>query len=231
MKATAILEKLTELGVRIELDGADIICEPGSKIPDALRPEIRQHKREIVGLLYRRTYRLHFPKGTPTDIEYQELIRQVEDTGIVLLWSRILKDFLAIYNTPEDKAKVPAGFISYSDRELRTLFAEDVSPGLLRRIHEAKKTGAEITGAWKETGDPLDALLDSLRKGSEWLRKQHNALFDDPGSVDLDRYTRGLDRWDGLEATLRQIHGYQGCILGEGKRCPDDAQPVCAACS
>lgn len=231
MNATAILEKLTELGVSVELCGPDIICEPGSRIPDELRPEIREHKREIVGLLHRRTYRRHFCKGTPRETEEQELVRQVEENGIVLLWSRILKDFVAIYGTPADKAKVPPGFIAYSDKELRILFADDVPEGSLRRVHEAKRAGADITGAWKETGDSLDALLDTLRKGSRWLQKQHAALYDAPDSVDWDIYTRGLDKWDGMEATLRQAHGYTDCIFGPSKRCPEDAQPTCAACA
>ena len=231
MNATAILEKLDELGVSIELDGPDIICTPGSKIPDELRPEIREHKREIIGLLHRRTYKRHFPKGTPLDIEYQELVRQVEENGVVLLWSRILKDFVAFYGTEADKAKVPAGFIPYSDRELTTLFAGDVSPEVLRRVHEAKHSGANVIGAWKEASGSPDVMLDSLRKGSEWLRKQHTALYDAPDSVNWDTYTKGLDKWDGLEAPLRQVHHYEGCVLGEGKRCPEDSQPVCQSCA
>lgn len=81
-----------------------------------------------------------------------------------------------------------------------------------------------------QVGDSLDVILDSLRKGQEWLRVRHKALFDNPGIVDLDQYTRGLDKWDGLEAALRQIHGYERCVLGEGMRCPEDSQPTCSSC-
>ena len=142
-----------------------------------------------------------------------------------------MKDFIAIFDRDADRSKVPAGFIAYSDKELRVLFADDVPEGALRQVHEAKRSGADVTGAWKEASDSLEAILDNLRKGHEWLRKQHNALYDNPGSVDLDQYTRGLDKWDGLEATLRQIHGYHGCVLGEGRRCPPDSQPTCSSCA
>ena len=40
-----------------------------------------------------------------------------------------------------------------------------------------------------QTGDSLEVILDSLRKGQAWLIVQHNALFDDSEDVDLDRYT------------------------------------------
>lgn len=230
MDATAILEKLNSLGVSVELDGPDIVCDPGDKIPDDMVPDIQEHKREIIGLLHRRVYNPQFPKGTDPDVEYQELVRQVKENGVVLLWSRTLKDFVAIHDTPADKAKVPPGFVGYSDKEVRILFSEDVSPKVLRRVHEAKRLGTDITGAFKEDSGSLEDLLDSLRKGSVWLREQHTALYETPGTVDLDRYTRGLDKFDRLEATLRLGHDYRGCILGEGKRCPDDSQPTCSAC-
>lgn len=146
MEAAAILEKLDSLGVSVELDGLDIVCDPGDKIPDDMVPDIQEHKREIIGLLHGRTYRLRFAKGTDPAVEYQELVRQVEQKRIVLLWSRTLKDFIAIYDTPADKAKVPPGFMAYSDKELRILFADDESPVSMRLIHQAKKAGANIVG-------------------------------------------------------------------------------------
>ncbi len=231
MNATAILEKRTELGVSVELDGPDIICEPGSRIPDELKPEIRQHKQEIVGLLHRRAYKLHFPKGTPRKVEEQELIRRVEENGVVLLWSRTLRDFVAIYDTEADRTKVPPGFIAYSDKEVRVLFSDDMPDGSLRRVHDAKRAGADVTGAWKEECDSLEVILDNLRKGSRWLQKRHTTLHNNPDSVGLDIYTKGLDRWDGLEVTLRLAYVYADCIFGPGKRCPDDSQPVCSACA
>ena len=231
MKATAILEKLDELGIKVELDGTDIICEPSSKIPAELRPEIREHKSQIIALLHGRTYRLHFAKGTDPDIEYQELVRQVEEEGIVLLWSRTLKDFIAIFDMEADRSKVPAGFIPYSDKEVRILFSDDKPEGSLRRIHDAKRSGADITGAWQEANGSLEVTLLSLQKGSEWLRKQHAALYVDPKSVDLDIYTKGLDKWDSLEKTLRFAQGYTDCIFGSGKRCPEGSQPTCQTCA
>ena len=34
MDASTILDKLDSLGVSVELDGLDIVCDPGDKIPD-----------------------------------------------------------------------------------------------------------------------------------------------------------------------------------------------------
>ena len=137
---------------------------------------------------------------------------------------------MAIYDTPADKAKVPPGFIAYSDKELRVLFSDDLAEGSLRRVHEAKRVGANITGVWNETGESQEALLATLQKGSRWLHGQHAALYGAPDSVDLDVYTKGLDRFDSLEANLRLAYGFEGCIFGPDKRCPEDAQPTCQAC-
>jgi len=59
----------------------------------------------------------------------------------------VLKDLVAFYKTETDPKKIPAGFVAYSDQELRELFGDGKSapsPKHLRLIHEAKKHGGQI---------------------------------------------------------------------------------------
>jgi hypothetical protein len=150
MDATAILDELDRLGVTVELEGPDIICEPGDKIPEHLIPDIREQKQEIVRLLHRGYYRFRFDEGTSLEVEEREVVRQVEDIGIVLLWSSVLNDFIAIYRTMADKIKVPSGFIPYSHAEIEILFAKDLQERSLRHIHAAKRQGTKITSMRKD---------------------------------------------------------------------------------
>ena len=55
-----------------------------------------------------------------------------------------------------DPATIPAGFVPYSDDELRHLFGEDgaqPSPDGLRLIHAAKQAGAVITDSRSDDED------------------------------------------------------------------------------
>ena len=61
-----------------------------------------------------------------------------------------MDDFVAFHRDDVHPAKVPVGFVPYSDRELRELFGNDkpdLSLTALRRIHATKKTGAMLTGS------------------------------------------------------------------------------------
>ena len=40
----------------------------------------------------------------------------------------------------------------------------------------------------------------------------------------------GLELWDRLDAALRGIYGYMGCVVGAGKHCPDASPIRCRAC-
>ena len=72
----------------------------------------------------------------------------------------MLRDLVAFHRDDVDPATIPAGFVPYSDDELRYLFGEDgdqPSPDALRLIHAAKKTGAIITNSRKEGSEPGSA--------------------------------------------------------------------------
>jgi hypothetical protein len=51
MQATEILNTFKKLGVNAYVNGDKLVCEPGSKLPRDLLPEIREHKAEIMALL------------------------------------------------------------------------------------------------------------------------------------------------------------------------------------
>ena len=75
--------------------------------------------------------------------------RSVFERGYVLFWSSILEDCIAFYHLERDLRHIPQGFVPHSVQELWYLFGEKetfLSRKVLRRIHEAKKTGAVITG-------------------------------------------------------------------------------------
>ena len=54
MEAAEILAKLQHLGVTAYAKGEKLVCEPGSLLPPDLKPEIRQRKAELLGLIAQR---------------------------------------------------------------------------------------------------------------------------------------------------------------------------------
>ena len=53
MVALRILDKLNELGIKVEVQGGRLGLSPKSKLTPSLLKEIRQHKEEIIKLLQR----------------------------------------------------------------------------------------------------------------------------------------------------------------------------------
>ena len=75
------------------------------------------------------------------------IARKVEEQGYVLVWSSVLEDTVAFYNTDEDRVKIPPGFVPYSTDELKELFGEPQSSpntNALRLIHQAKKLRGRV---------------------------------------------------------------------------------------
>jgi hypothetical protein len=70
-------------------------------------------------------------------------------------------------------------------------------------------------------------LLRRLVNGQKWLGEHLHDI--DGGAADAE-FSKALAGWARMETHLRQHHGYQGCIHGEGRRCPDDAAVSCDAC-
>ena len=159
--ASDLVNKVQRTGAKFELTstGFNVLCEPGS-IPPELRPDLRQQKPEIISYLIQRRYEPVYPHQDQREDELKELVRRVEDEGYVLLWSTVLQDLVAFHRDDVDLATIPAGFVPYSDEELRYVFNADEgepSPDGLRLIHAAKKTGAIITNSRKEGSGPGNA--------------------------------------------------------------------------
>ena len=154
MNALHVLQQVRELGITLKLDGDRIRYAPKSKMPSDLAKGLSQHKTDIIYYLRQEERgdliqhcRLVYPDSRQRPEELQEISRRVQMEGYVLLWSTVLEDLVAFYRTEADLRKIPAGFVAYSDQELRELFGDGKSvpsPKHLRLIHEAKKRGGQI---------------------------------------------------------------------------------------
>src|SRR5919106_6646262 len=51
MQAAEILDTFKKLGITAYVKGDKLVCEPGSKLPPDLKPEIREHRAELMALL------------------------------------------------------------------------------------------------------------------------------------------------------------------------------------
>ena len=145
----ALVDQAMRMGATFQVttDGVTV-RRPLGPLPSALLAELRRHKDEIRAELDKRRYSPTFPHPDQRDDEMAELVRRVEEEGYVLLWCEVLRDLVAFHRNDVDPATIPAGFVAYSDDELRHLFGEDgaqPSPDGLRLIHAAKRTGAVIT--------------------------------------------------------------------------------------
>jgi hypothetical protein len=75
-----------------------------------------------------------------------------------------------------------------------------------------------------------DNLLARLQAGSRWLTDQHLAWVEGKGAASDERFSAALEAWDLMERLLREVYGYDGCIFGPDRRCPDDAPVICDFC-
>jgi hypothetical protein len=158
--------ELPAAGVTVTVDGQALELRPGSKVPEDLMAEARQHK---VGLIERlgqdeppKRYQRLSPGETANDAELAGIERQVSEHGVCLLWSEVLQDHIAFYATEPDRAKVPPGFVPFCATELRELFGADrpdMSPDTLRLIHTAKVLGATVTGHHEGQRCPEEAPM------------------------------------------------------------------------
>lgn len=77
---------------------------------------------------------------------------------------------------------------------------------------------------------PEKELLDKLRKGQEWLTKQHEYwLSDHEDAVDNATFGEQQAAWDEHERILRK-GGYKGCIWQPLNRCPTASPVKCVGC-
>jgi hypothetical protein len=137
---------------QVTTDGVTV-RRPLGPLPSALLAELRRHKDEIRAELDKRRYSPDFPHPDQRDDEMAELVRRVEEEGYVLLWCEVLRDLVAFHRDDVDPATIPAGFVPYSDDEVRHFSRGDgvsLSADALRLIHAAKRTGAVITDSTQD---------------------------------------------------------------------------------
>ena len=149
-----LVEQAKAMGAIFEVttDGVTVRRLQGP-LPSSLVAELRRHKDEIRAELAKSQYKPVFPHPDQRDDEMTELVRRVEEEGYVLLWCEVLRDLVAFHRDDVDPVVIPAGFVPYSEDELRHLFGEDgsePSPDGLRLIHAAKRTGAVITDSTQD---------------------------------------------------------------------------------
>ena len=91
-------------------------------------------------------------------------------------------------------------------------------PGILARLRPISDS------------QPVDALLERLRKGHTWLLDLHQRWQTDDTSVADDaEFSRVWNVWWELDQWLRAEHGFHGCIYGPDGDCPDGFP--CQGCS
>ena len=81
------------------------------------------------------------------------------------------------------------------------------------------------------TNKPAIRLLLELRRGQEWLSRDHGRWCpEDSSDASDETFSKILDEWDGKDLQIRLLYGWTGCIHGEGRRCPGEAPAACCGC-
>jgi hypothetical protein len=143
MDAAAILDRLRDLGISVEVADDRLRLAPGSRVPPELVDELKAHKQEIILAL--KGYQQKYPDSEVTDPELDEIAQRVHTEGYILLWSNTLQDLVAFYRDEEARCKIPPGFVAYGLAELSELFGKGkVCSDKLRLVHEAKRLGGHI---------------------------------------------------------------------------------------
>lgn len=73
MLAAEILDTCKKLGISVYVEGDKLFCEPGSLLPPDLKPQIREHKAELIDLLAGMCFCQ--PPMPPADVEGQRCQR------------------------------------------------------------------------------------------------------------------------------------------------------------
>lgn len=75
-------------------------------------------------------------------------------------------------------------------------------------------------------------LVLRLQKGVAWLTEVHGHIRDIEGKDHplTQRFLDTLDQWDAMDKMVREFYDHQGCVMGLGQRCPEEAPVVCRSC-
>ena len=79
---------------------------------------------------------------------------------------------------------------------------------------------------------PAILLLLELRRGQDWLSREHRRWCSgDSSAASDDTFSKILDEWDAKDSQIRLLYAWAGCIHGEGRRCPEEAPAACRGCA
>jgi len=144
-----LIARAENLGAEFSLSNGDVqMRRPGGPLPQEMIDSLREFRSDVRNIISQRRFQYHF--DDPDDSrEFHEIVQRVALEGYVLLWSKVLEDFVAFHRDDIDpKMGIPPGFVPYSENELTVLFGKgspDESENTLRLIHSAKKSGAVVT--------------------------------------------------------------------------------------
>ena len=112
-----------------------------------------------------------------------------------------------------------------------TLWCPDCG-GCRRCRGEAEGFHVDRAQVKAQRDEALGRCLERLRKGHTWLTDTHLRLLEerDVYAGMERRFIVALDGWTGMEGSLREVWEYPLCVMGPGKRCPDDSPVACQAC-
>ena len=136
MNVDAIIQRLDDLGISMQVREGRLELRPGSRVPKDLQTEVRRHKIDLLGKLD--------PIQTVAP-ELEEILNGVRENGFVLLWSNVLRDTVAFAHNLDGEYPIPNGFTVYDLNELMLLFGDSQpSAADLHRIHQVKRHGGRV---------------------------------------------------------------------------------------
>jgi hypothetical protein len=99
-------------------------------------------------------------------------------------------------------------------------------------VAEVRQHKSELMTLLSPPYPEASRLLSRLRAGGKWLTSQHKAWLEGKRTaVSDERFSAALEAWDLMERSLRMVFGYEGCVFGPDRRCPEAAPVVCDFCA
>lgn len=214
MNASFVVSQLHDMGVAITVANNKVRLQPGSIVPLEMLEFLRAHKADVISLL-----------SSQATIE-------ISADPCPGCRSRLTRGGACAGRCAKPEC-VPCLCDVYHirlDSDCPTCHAP------LCVMCEGCQRAARI---WREAeryveavSTPPDRLVNRLRKGHQWLMTEYQKQMDDaPDAATTGLFGKALATWGELEQTLRVVHSYEGCIFGEGQRCPDNAPMVCDTCA
>ncbi len=149
IRPAELIASAEDLGAEFSLSDGDVrMRRRGGPLPQNMIDSLREFRSDVRNIISQRRFQ-YLTEDSDGSQEFHEIVRRVTLEGYVLLWSKVLEDFIAFHRDDVDpEVEIPPGFVPYSENELSVLFGKgspDESENTLRLIHSAKKSGAVVT--------------------------------------------------------------------------------------